>query len=220
MPSLPSAILESWQYTVHATSHGVVLPDGCRDLILVTTPGEPARWMVSALDDTARAVARAAGQCFWGYRLHPGALVDEGALLGAIEQTQPRDPHDALALVDALVRVDSRVEDALDSLKRCPCVASAARQLGVSERSLQRLVTSSTGRAPGYWKNLARVRRAAQVLSATWPDAPPLAQLAADHGYADQAHMSRAFRHWLGCTPSALLASPTLRELVRASGYE
>ncbi len=219
MPSLPAAILQSWQYTVHAATHSVVLPDGCRDLILLAPAGQVPQWVVTELDDTARPLHSAAGDQYWGYRLHPGALVDGDALLQAIQHSKPRDAHDALALVDALVRVDSRVEDALDSLKHSTCVASASRQLGVSERSLQRLVTSSTGRAPVYWRGLARVRRAAQVLAGTWPDAPPLAQLAADHGYADQAHMSRAFRHWLGCTPSALLASPTLRELVSASGY-
>lgn len=219
MHSLPPAILESWQYTVQTASQGVVLPDGCRDLILVATPGQAPRWMVSSLDDTVRTIDRLAGQRFWGYRLHPGALVDEAALLRAIHDGRPRDGHDALVLVDALVRIDSRVVDALHSLQHSASVDAAACQLGVSQRSLQRVVTTATGRAPGYWKALARVRRVAQALASPAADGPSLAQLAADHGYADQAHMSRAFRRWFGCTPSGLQASPRLRELVSASGY-
>lgn len=34
----------------------------------------------------------------------------------------------------------------------------------------------------------------------------PLAELAVDHGFADQAHMTREFRQWLGTTPTRVLA--------------
>lgn len=50
-------------------------------------------------------------------------------------------------------------------------------------------------------------------------DGPPLAELAADHGYADQAHMTRAFRRWLGITPAGLRRDPDRAALLAASGY-
>ena len=71
------------------------------------------------------------------------------------------------------------------------------RQLGVSERSLQRLVSAATGRPPLYWKRLARLRRAARALGSE----SPLTALAADHGFADQAHMNLEFQRWMGLTP-------------------
>ena len=95
-------------------------------------------------------------------------------------------------------------------------MAAAARQLAVSERTLQRLVYVATARPPAYWKCLARVRRAAAGLDR----APSLAAWAADHGFADQAHMTREFQRWLGRTPSALLASADLLAVAAASGYQ
>jgi AraC-like DNA-binding protein len=175
--------------------------------------------MVSALDDTARTTLGVVGQSYWGFRLHPGARVDEAALLLAIGSRQFSDPYDALEQVDELVRIDSGLADALHVLQHSASVEVAASALGVSQRSLQRLVSMATGRPPGYWRGLARARRAAQVLAHAPPGGPSLVQVAADHGYADQAHMTRAFRRWFGCTPSGLQASANLCELVSATGY-
>lgn len=85
----------------------------------------------------------------------------------------------------------------------------------MSVRSLERLVKAATGRPPAYWRGLARVRAAASNIDA----AVPLSALAADHGYADQAHMTRAFRQWFGTSPARLRADPVLRATVAASGY-
>jgi AraC-like DNA-binding protein len=62
---------------------------------------------------------------------------------------------------------------------------------------LQRLLKQQTGRSPVFWLRLARVRRAASRLA----HPRNLAELAYDMGYADQAHMTREFRYWLGATP-------------------
>ena len=49
--------------------------------------------------------------------------------------------------------------------------------------------------------------------------APSLAACAADHGFSDQAHMTREFQRWWGRTPSAVLASAGLLAVATASGY-
>lgn len=108
-----------------------------------------------------------------------------------------------------------RVTEALHCLADTDRVSAAVRQLGVTERSLERLLASATGRTPGYWLALARLRRAAQALA----DATPLAAVAADMGYADQAHMGREFRRWFGVSPGRLRAWPALLTVVRASGH-
>ncbi|QTD47357.1 AraC family transcriptional regulator [Ottowia testudinis] len=46
-----------------------------------------------------------------------------------------------------------------------------------------------------------------------------LAELAHAHGYADQAHMTRAFRRWFGLSPARLRASGDGMSAVRSSGY-
>jgi len=212
---LPSGVLQAWCHTPATAAHTLVLPDGCRDLILRATPGQAPQWLVTALADTAYGVASAAGESFWGYRFHPGATVDEAALLKALHDRQPCEAHDPLPLIDEFVRLDGRVTEALQSLSDAPRVATAACHLGVSERSLERLIRGATGRAPSYWKGLARIRRAALALSGT----APLAAIAADHGYADQAHMSREFRRWFDVSPSRFQASSNLLRVVAESGY-
>ena len=80
-------------------------------------------------------------------------------------------------------------------------VQDAADRLGVSARTLQRLARRCIGLPPAAMIRRRRLQEAAERLR-TDPDAD-LASLAADLGYADQAHLSRDFRTTLGFTPSA-----------------
>ncbi|MDP3653749.1 MAG: helix-turn-helix domain-containing protein [Rhodoferax sp.] len=212
---LPASVLQAWRYTSTSTDSTVVLPDGCRDLILHVVPGQRPQWLLTALADTFYDVPGTVGECFWGFRLQPGAQFDDARLMRAVQAGPLHDAQDALPLLDACVRLDPRVVDALHSLSVSTTVATAARQLGVSERTLQRLVQAATGRHPAYWKCLARVRRATAGLS----HAPSLVACAADHGFSDQAHMTREFQRWWGRTPSAVLASAGLLAVATASGY-
>ncbi|MCZ4495406.1 MAG: AraC family transcriptional regulator, partial [Conexibacter sp.] len=64
-------------------------------------------------------------------------------------------------------------------------------------------------RAVGYWPaTLARVQRFQRFLGhAQRTPGASLARLAADAGYADQAHLARECRRLAGVPPSALLAA-------------
>ena len=221
---LPLAVLEIWQHTSPQQACPVVLPDGCRDLIIRVVPEGEAICFVSALSDKAYTVESVAGERFVGYRFRPGTRLDEVRLLrqvqAVVSDTQALadlmvDPAGGLEWVDQWAVWDRRVDEAPLSVSAAPTVASAALGLGVSERTLERLLRQVTGRTPGYWKGLARVRRAAAALSGE----VSLAELAADHGYADQAHMSRAFQQWFGVSPSRFRADANLLETVRQSGY-
>ncbi|GKS95910.1 helix-turn-helix domain-containing protein [Acidovorax sp. SUPP2825] len=219
---LPPTVLERWQH--QGTEAGVtcVLPDGCRDLIVQIDAHGAVHWMVSHLPQQAYGVPARAGEDWLGFRLHPGVGVDADALLQWVQAIDlARDPAETAARVHAALadftRCDARVQEALDALAQAPTVGAAARALGVSERTLERLIRTATGEPPRYWRALARVRRAAQALAGD--ESPPLAAIAADHGYADQAHFGRECRHWLGQTPSRLRASKDLLASVQSSGY-
>lgn len=213
--SLPKSLLEIWQHTSTSVAGTVVVPDGCRDVILHALPGQRPAWFITELADCSYDVPATAGEYFLGFRMQPGVQVDAMRLLAALKGRIECGAHGALPVLDDCTHLDPRVGDALHSLARCESVAAAARQLGVSERTLQRLVHTATGRPPAYWKSLARVRRAAVAL----PQAPSLAECAVDHGYSDQSHMTHEFGRWLGRTPAAVLASTELLEVVAASGY-
>ncbi|WOI47306.1 helix-turn-helix domain-containing protein [Acidovorax sp. BLS4] len=219
---LPPTVLERWQH--QGTEAGVtcVLPDGCRDLIVQIDAHGAVHWMVSHLPQQAYGVPASAGEDWLGFRLHPGVGVDADALLQSVQAIDlTRDPAETAARVHAALadftRCDAHVQEALAALGQAPTVGAAARALGVSERTLERLIRTATGESPRYWRALARVRRAAQALAGD--GGPPLAAIAADHGYADQAHFGRECRHWLGQTPARLRASKDLLASVQSSGY-
>lgn len=208
-------LLDTWQDTPRTDRTAAIIPDGCRDLIMHSVPGMRPFWFISKLQDYTCAVPIKAGAIMTGFRLQPGVRIDEARLLASVQRR-------ALHLTDIDHRISRftflspAITEALECLASdIGSVAAAATQLGVSRRSLQRLLLHHTGRPPVYWMMLARVRRSARA--ALGPQ--PLAEIAADHGYADQAHMSRDFKRWLGTTPTCLRHDPQRRDQLQAPGY-
>lgn len=79
-------------------------------------------------------------------------------------------------------------------------VGDVASRLGVSTRSAQRLCRRYVGLPPAAMIRRRRLQEAAETLRAD--PGVDLADLAADLGYADHAHLTRDFRSVLGFTPS------------------
>jgi AraC-like DNA-binding protein len=224
----PSTLLDRWQFTSVDASVTTVLPDGCSDLILHVTACAQPVCQVSALADAAMQVRASAGEWWLGFRMHPGTTVDTDALLKSVHDVWTRrrlldgrcelDAEEEAALLmrmEAHTRLDPRVQEALHALAHARSVGKAAQSLGVSERSLERLTRRATAQPPSFWRGLARVRRAAQQLAT----AQPLAEIAADQGFADQAHFSREVLRWLGLAPARLRRSPHLLSAVAQAGY-
>lgn len=84
-------------------------------------------------------------------------------------------------------------------------VAAAAVATGCSERHYRRRFHRALGLGPAAWLRVRRWEATVQGLLA--PDAAPLAALAADHGYADQAHLARETQSFVRTTPSRLRAA-------------
>lgn len=91
-------------------------------------------------------------------------------------------------------------------------VDALADRVGLSERALQRLVRRRVGLSPKWLIQRHRLHEAAGRLRDV--DSPAdLAALAADLGYADQAHFTRDFRTVTGRTPGEFA-----RDFRRAAG--
>lgn len=127
-------------------------------------------------------------------------------LLQQLPLALPTD-HVVVTLVDRLSRSNS-----------APLVSQLAREFGLSSRQLQRRFLAVVGVPP---KRLVRVLRFARVWQlATMSPPETWAQLAAAHGYADQAHMVREFRAF-GAEPPTHLFTPDWydrTQLSRATG--
>lgn len=78
-----------------------------------------------------------------------------------------------------------------------------AREVQLSERQLRTLMRAETGLSP---KQLCRHFRFSSVVSRLASGAGSLAAIAAETGYADQAHLTREFSRMAGCSPSRWLA--------------
>jgi AraC-like DNA-binding protein len=87
-------------------------------------------------------------------------------------------------------------------------VAQLAELSGLPERRLQRMFMDYVGVSPKWVMRRARLHEAALRVEADGPATVDWAALAADLGYADQAHLSRDFTTTLGVPPSRYAASP------------
>ncbi|SFO91006.1 Helix-turn-helix domain-containing protein [Mesorhizobium sp. NFR06] len=79
-----------------------------------------------------------------------------------------------------------------------------AREIGWSRKHLAAKFTDAIGIGP---KTLSRIVRFNRALSLSKRQGDDWAGIAADCGYADQAHLVREFRQLAGETPTGLAAS-------------
>ena len=94
-------------------------------------------------------------------------------------------------------------------------IAKGACELGVSTRTLQRLIMINTGRTPSFWFALSRARNAARALD----QYDCLVDVAAAYNYSDQAHMCREMQRWFSLTPNQLKADGELKALLAEPAY-
>ncbi|GAB3833200.1 helix-turn-helix domain-containing protein [Kribbella italica] len=202
-----------------------VIPDGCVDLVWLGSE------LVVAGPDTGPWVTGAAGESSCAIRLRPGAA---GAVLG-LPASELRDLRVGIELVwgvagreigDALGAADPRqrlriltetvlqrraapdplaVAAARRLAEPAAKVSTAAADLGISERQLNRRMQNAVGYGP---KMLARVARLRRLI--VQPDEEPLATRAFAAGYASQAHMNDEVRRLTGLTPVQFLKDATL----------
>jgi AraC-like DNA-binding protein len=89
-------------------------------------------------------------------------------------------------------------------------VPALARDIGVTERSLQRAFREWIGVSP---KTVARIVRLQALLGTLGRGAPASwTRLAQEHGFADQAHLNHEFRELTGTTPGEFLRERRLSE--------
>jgi len=138
-------------------------------------------------------------------RADPGFALTEQLLellVGVLSQTTaaPTPANQRATSADRRLVENARAAIAADHpLARR--LGSLARLLGVSPYRLSRAFPRELGVSLTHYRNRVRIARALDRLEA---GEPSLATLAADLGFADQAHLTRTVRDHLGNTPSAL----------------
>ncbi|MFB6522304.1 helix-turn-helix domain-containing protein [Streptomyces sp. NPDC056401] len=203
---------------------GIVLPDGCMDLLWVD-----GRLLVAGPDTAPHPAGEVPGSGFAGIRLAPGAAP---ALLGVparllrdrrveladlwpaaeVRRLTARvasygDPRAGLEELARLRTADGGLPDPLVAevaarLRAGQGVAAVAGAVGLGERQLHRRSLDAFGYGP---RTLGRILRLQRALALTRRGLPQAA-VAAAAGYADQAHYTREVRALAGTTPGAYAA--------------
>jgi AraC-like DNA-binding protein len=103
---------------------------------------------------------------------------------------------------------DELVTSAASWLSRHPgtLLGRLAERTGLSDRQLRRRFEDAIGYGPKTFQRIARFRRWLDLAQTVPPDQRRLVDLAADAGYADQAHLTREVTRLAGQSPGALLA--------------
>jgi AraC-like DNA-binding protein len=147
-------------------------------------------------------------------RVPLGELVDSRAAELAERLNEAEDQEARFLLLEALVAsaIEQRAPD--------PLVLAASRRLGfpgsrvdeladalgISERQLRRRFHAAVGYGPKTLDRVLRFRRLVSQAQAVSDGEVDLARLAADLGYADQAHMTRDSVRLTGMPPARLAA--------------
>ncbi|PTA46168.1 helix-turn-helix domain-containing protein [Micromonospora sp. RP3T] len=207
-----------WVDTVWTCASGSVtemtsVATACWGLVFWQYDGRPYA-SVSGPETGAGVAPVPAGAAFVGIEFAVGtslralpapALVDRGATLPDVtrrtfrlagDRWETPGPDDAEALVERLVRAGAVVRD--------PFVAELRRghHPFASPRTLERRFRAATGLTQGAVRQIERAREAAVLLAAGVAVAEAVTRL----GYADEPHLARALRRYVGRTAGQLRA--------------
>jgi AraC-like DNA-binding protein len=203
---------------------GLIVPDACSDLIWEQGTGGS----VAGPDTGPVRTVTKAGAVIVGVRFRPAAggralglplseirdtRVALADLLPAAARKLPATLSPAEAAARALDVAGTLVADApadpamtqAAALLRDPFARTeaVAAELGLSERQLRRRCHAAAGYGPKTLQRVLRFQRFVRMLDAA-AKPPDLASVAAQAGYADQAHLTRECSALSGLTPTAL----------------
>ncbi|MHC9294344.1 helix-turn-helix domain-containing protein [Mycobacterium sp. LTG2003] len=224
-PELAALVECSWTRTGRVEP-ARVLPDGCMDLI------RAGDHTIVAGPDTTAYVADGSPHPIQGLRFRPGVLPRLLGVPAAEVQNTRVALHDLRVIrrdrslyelaaglasdqpsaetapwsLATLRQVTSRLADGA-------AVADIARETGWSSRTLQRHCTAVYGYGPAMLRRVLRFRRAVRLLNSGLP----VADVAAQAGYADQPHLHREVRTLAG-VPLRQLANGAYRSTDVPSG--
>ncbi len=208
-------IIDHWQSKTEIAQRAYVIPDGCQDIIFDIQFNQPIRIYITPVFQHTISVEMFPGRVMTGIRLCPGCHLDR---LDKQELLYRQFSADELMdYIEGVTYTDQRVVEALECIKHnSTSTHHCATVLGVSSRTLQRLLIKHTSYSPSFWVRLARSRQCAKALIS---NNHSYSEIAHQCHYADQAHMCREIKHWFSVSPSKLLKRPDLMAQLSLNAY-
>ena len=175
-------------------------PDGCIEIIHRTRGrsrwgGEQPASFVVGLVDRPQPFEISGDAAFQALRLWPWAWSLIGTIpLAALHGRWQAIPDPDFVAIEARLPVAVTLGRIGAAITTAPSVAAMSDATGLNPRALQRWFARHVGVPPRAFLQLLRFQNAFETL----PGEASLASHAAAKGYADQAHMARAFRDLAG----------------------
>lgn len=210
-----NSVITEWAFESYQVCNTRVLPDGCRDVIIMEYSHQRPVWFLSELGHSAYTVSTSSDMSIRGARLHPGISIRQAELHSWLQGRNPVEIFVSDQLDEFCVKSE-RLSVALDCFASGQrTVSCVAKELGVSLRTLERFIKSGTGESPYFWFSLARARKAARSLY----EIDSLSDVALESGFSDQSHMSREMKKWFKQTPTQIRADRNILNILSEPGY-
>jgi AraC-like DNA-binding protein len=97
--------------------------------------------------------------------------------------------------------IDELIEKGILLINPAVTTLNSGDTRGFSERSLRRHTMNTTGLSPYFFHQIQRAQQATRLLQ----QGMPIAQVAVESGYTDQAHMTKAVKALMGMTPAQII---------------
>jgi AraC-like DNA-binding protein len=230
-PALQRVVGCFWEFAADdnlPAGHLHTIPvDGCLSIAYVRSKTGPARTVFVGPRLQALTVPIATGDRFWGIQFLPGASRAAVGKPGAAWRDKMglldfELPALAAALKEGLATVQS-LENAIpifgslvQQADSCPVthqgvlamtvtrgslkITDLTTQVAVSERQFLRIFRNEVGLTPKQFARICRIR--ATAVAALESNPTNWGEIAADRGFADQAHLTHEFRKLFGISPS------------------
>jgi AraC-like DNA-binding protein len=215
-----SAAVDERELELGIAEQHLVPPDGCSDLILRFSRGRLVGVLVQEPTLAAEVVQIAPEDALFGVRFDMGtggALLKHrtSIVLEAQRLFEREEPEDAERLLERLLGLSGQLVERYaqgqpEWFREALSLAQArygdvtieqlARHAGLSERTLQRWFVNWVGAGPKQLLRVLRIREAVRRARG----ASSLAEVAAELGFADQAHLSREMSSLWGTSPGRL----------------
>lgn len=209
-----NTIIDTWQHHEESGGASIILPDGCRDIIVRQSPGMAPECFLSDLAVKPMLSEAIVGTQFYGFRLQAGVELNTRTLALVVEAAG--DYSRQCERIEDNASLCAHAQTCLRCFAQSSgTVEQVAADVGLSMRSLQRILRRATGQPPSFWRLLSRVRKSARALSVD----VNLAEHAMAFGYADQPHMNREFQRWFGVSPTAFARHRDFHQQLHAQAF-
>lgn len=206
-------IASVWTGRASEITSRTVLADPCISIILVKSKTN-AEVILRGPETKPRSEILIPGHTWTGIRLQPGVQLKNFPTQQFTNKFRalPADTNGRFQLAGTLLQFPSfnNAEQLVKQMYDLGCMSGKALNAqelpkqGMSPKSYSRFVKRNTGLSPYKLHQLQRMAEAFRLLR----QGVPAATVASELGFADQAHLARAAKQFLGHTPRELLQWP------------